>query len=63
MLYVPAVVTVAVMVCVTPLAATPVVRVPEDPVLQFQEETIAVPLVDGCPAKKLKEQLGVVFNV
>ena len=48
MLYVPAVVTLAVMVWVTPETATPVLKVPADAVLQSVQVTTAVPLVEGC---------------
>jgi hypothetical protein len=46
-MYVPAVVTLAVMVCVTPDTATPAVILPAEAVEQVYAETIAVPLVEG----------------
>ena len=46
-LYVPAVVTVAVMVWVTPDTATPATIVPAEAVLQLYPETSAVPLEEG----------------
>ena len=45
--YVPTVVTVAVMVCVTPDTATPAVIVPAEAVVQVYAETAAVPLEEG----------------
>ena len=50
-LYVPTVVTVAVMVWVTPDTATPAVIVPAEAVEQSYAETTPVPLVEGWPAK------------
>jgi hypothetical protein len=49
-LYVPTVVTVAVMVWVTPDTATPAVIVPAEAVEQVYPETTAVPSVEGGPA-------------
>jgi hypothetical protein len=46
-LYVPTVVTVAVMVCVTPDTAIPATIVPAEAVEQLYPETTAVPLVEG----------------
>ncbi len=64
MLYVPAVVTVAVMVCVTPDTAVPTVNVPAEAVEHEYAETMAVPLVLAFPvADLLKVQLGLVFIV
>ena len=62
-LYVPAVVTVAVMVCETFETATPAVIVPEDAVLQEYAETMAVPLEVGLNVVLEKLQFGVVFKV
>jgi hypothetical protein len=55
-MYVPAVVTLAVMVCVTPDTATPAVILPAEAVEQVYAETIPVPLVEGWAAKHF--QLG-----
>ena len=46
--YVPMVVTVAVMVCVTPDTAVPAIIVPAVAVEQVYAETTAVPLEEGC---------------
>ena len=46
-LYVPTVVSVAVMVCVTPDTETPVVIVPAGAVIQVKPETTAVSLAEG----------------
>ena len=45
-LYVPAVPTVAVMVCVTPDTGVPTINVPAEAVEQSYAETMAVPLVE-----------------
>jgi hypothetical protein len=61
--YVPAVVTVAVMVWVTPDTAVPAVSVPAEAVEQEKAETTADPFEEGNTVVLLKLQFGVVFNV
>ena len=63
-LYVPAVVTVAVIVCVTPDTAVLTFSNPAVAVEHEYAETIALPLLVGCiMAALVKLQFGVVFNV